>query len=302
MKSIFIQPQWRFLWWQKKRGKIPQAIIFTGPEFLPKKETALEFIKLLNCQGERNTFQSKFQVFPDSYPPEQTRDFGYFPCQSCLSCQLIEKRKHPDLILVAPETGEIQISQIRVLQEKLNLCSQLALFKSAIIEKAEFLNPQAQNCLLKTLEEPKGKVILILLTSQPYVLFETIRSRCQILRFYPTSLLLPEKEELIKIEKFLKGDLYQKFVFVQKFFEQDNSSDAFQRFLKNFELLLRLILLKKLGAEIKGLEKFSFRIWEDYPLFKIKKAIEKVAELKILIKRTNINFKLAFENLILKLE
>lgn len=150
------QKQWQFLKKSAKSGKISHAYLFSGPEHLGKKKIALEFVKLINrWQG----------------PIEDGRVVGGWS---------------PDLILIAPQQGgEIQISQIKELIQKLSLKSYSAPFKCAILDKAHLMNQEAQNCFLKTLEEPKGKTLLILITESPEMLFPTIRSRCEIIKFFP---------------------------------------------------------------------------------------------------------------------
>lgn len=102
-------------------------------------------------------------------------------CQSCSSCHLLKANTHPDLWLVEPAEGkqQIAIDQIRQLQEDLGLSSQFGRHRIAIISPADALNPNAANCLLKTLEEPAPDTVMLLVTSNPARLPATIRSRCQ---------------------------------------------------------------------------------------------------------------------------
>ncbi len=309
--------QWDFLKKIALTQKIPQAMIFSGVDSLGKKKIALEFIKFLNCEN---------------------KNFEKGSCQNCLPCKLIEKGQHPDLILLAPEKKDIQISQIRELQKTLNLRPRLSVFKSVIIDNAESLNSESQNCLLKTLEEPKGATVLILITSRIESLFETIRSRCQILKFYPVHLQelkenfktqVPEEElqkmfllsfgkpgkvldflkdsqkfsEELKtfkeIELLLELDLVKKFSFSQNFFKKENSGTYLNYFLETFEDYLRLVFLKKIGVRNEILNSFDLKIPERYSILEIKEVIDSVENLKILTSQTNINPKLAFENLMI---
>lgn len=102
-------------------------------------------------------------------------------CQTCTSCHLFKANTHPDLWLVEPAEGkqQIAIDQIRQLQEDLSLSSQFGRYRIAIIMPADALNPNAANCLLKTLEEPAPDTVMLLVTSNPARLPATIRSRCQ---------------------------------------------------------------------------------------------------------------------------
>ncbi len=311
--------QWKFLCQIAENSRVAQAMIFSGQDSLGKKKVALEFVKLLSCQE---------------------KDFKKKPCQKCLSCKIIEKNQHPDLTLIAPEKKEIQISQIRDLQKNLSFKSQISSFKFAIIDRAETLNSQAQNCFLKTLEEPKGDSLLILVTSQPKNLFRTIYSRCQILKFYPLSfkeikeyfksqlssselekifiisqgkpgkiiefLNNPQKSFSVfksfkEIENLLKLNLSEKFSFSKNFFEGETNEENLVYFLENFENYLRIVFLKKVGIKNEVLDSLSLKVPQDYSFFKIKKVIDSIEDLRILSSRTNINQKLAFENLMITL-
>lgn len=171
--------QWKFLKRAFVQSNLAHAYLFSGDRGLGKKDVALKFIKLINCQNKRS-------------------EEG--PCDSCLSCRMIEERTHPDFCFVGPENGknEVKISQIKDLIHKLSFRASCSLFKTAIIDQAHLMNKQAQNCFLKTLEEPKGKTVLVLISERPDFLLETIRSRVQEIRFFP----LPEKE----IRNFLKKE------------------------------------------------------------------------------------------------
>jgi len=142
------QKQWEILKKSAEAGKLPHAYLFCGDEKLGKKKVAFEFISFL---------------------------FG----------ENIQKTTHPDFIFIKPIEKEIQISQIRELTLKLSLKNFAAPLKAAILDQAHLMNFEAQSCLLKTLEEPKGETILILLTEHPKVLLPTIISRCQPIKFYP---------------------------------------------------------------------------------------------------------------------
>ncbi|MCP6718993.1 MAG: hypothetical protein KJI71_02030 [Patescibacteria group bacterium] len=132
--------------------KIPHALLFSGPEKLGKKTIALHLIS---------------SVFKE------------------------ELSRHPDFILIEPEKSKIQIRQIRDLNWKLSLKPIKAPLFGAIIDQAHLMTREAQNCFLKTLEEPKSKSLLILATEHPSLLFPTILSRCETIKFYPVG-----KEEI----------------------------------------------------------------------------------------------------------
>jgi DNA polymerase-3 subunit delta' len=117
------------------------------------------------------------------------------PCGMCASCQKIISAKHADVQIIglvndassaeAKPRAEIGIDQIRQLQHSSSLPPFEGKYKVFIIDGAEFLSIEAANCLLKTLEEPVGKVIFILLTTDERLLPATVISRCQRLELLP---------------------------------------------------------------------------------------------------------------------
>ncbi|MEK7482318.1 MAG: DNA polymerase III subunit delta', partial [Patescibacteria group bacterium] len=147
-------------------GKLPHALLFAGERGLGKKTAALEFAMALNCQ---NTTA------------------GQKPCFVCRACSDIQKNQYPDLAIVEPEKKEIQISQTRDLIWRLSLRPYNSVLKIAVIDDAHLMNSEAQNCLLKTLEEPSGQALLILISDQPSTLLSTILSRVEKINFYPVA-------------------------------------------------------------------------------------------------------------------
>lgn len=165
--------QLQFLEKSIKLNKLSHAYLFYGPQHIGKKAVALEFVKLLNCSA--------------------TSDFGRL-CGKCLSCQA---KINPDLAIIEPEEQgkEIKIAQIKKLQRELSLSPYQAKIKTAIVDEAEKMNSEAQNCFLKTLEEPQGETVLILIAEHPESLLPTILSRVEKIKFS----VLPKKE----VEKYL---------------------------------------------------------------------------------------------------
>lgn len=105
---------------------------------------------------------------------------------------------HPDFMCVEPEDNSIKIAQIRLLQKKIQEKPILSDKKVYIIDNADTMTPEAQNCLLKTLEEPPEFAIIILIGSQENAFLTTIKSRCMILKF------IPIEEE--KIRQYMKDN------------------------------------------------------------------------------------------------
>lgn len=112
------------------------------------------------------------------------RERGRAPCGQCQECRWVETGQHPDVTVVAPEEESVQIviEQVRALVADLALTAHGSGYKVAIFTPAEAMNPNAANALLKTLEEPPPRTLLLLVTSQPSRLLPTLRSRCSRLR------------------------------------------------------------------------------------------------------------------------
>jgi DNA polymerase-3 subunit delta' len=111
------------------------------------------------------------------------------PCGQCRDCRLLAATQHPDLLRVAPleDSRQIRVEQIRELSEQLALTAHGGGATVALIAPADTLNANAANALLKTLEEPRAGVSLLLLTALPSRLAPTILSRCQRLIVPPPS-------------------------------------------------------------------------------------------------------------------
>jgi len=149
-----------------RRNTLSHAYIFSGSDGLGKKRLALQVAKSINCPkgGEGLQF-----------------------CNSCISCKKIQNSTHPDVQVISPETKVFKIDQVRKIIQELYYLPFEGQGRIFILEHAEKMNEQAANSLLKTLEEPSDKSILILLTTNLYALLPTIRSRCQVLKFMSIS-------------------------------------------------------------------------------------------------------------------
>jgi DNA polymerase-3 subunit delta' len=146
--------------------RLSHALLFTGPKGVGRFLTALTVAKALNClQGLKS----------DS-------------CDRCLPCTKIDKGVHPDVHLLAPEGPSLRIDQIRSLALEATLRPYEGRRKVFILDGAETMTDQAQNALLKTLEEPPGATLLVLIAPEPSALLPPIASRCTQIRFAP----LPE--------------------------------------------------------------------------------------------------------------
>ncbi|MCK4781937.1 DNA polymerase III subunit delta' [Candidatus Parcubacteria bacterium] len=284
------QKQWEFLKKTVELEKVSHAYLFLGQESLEKKALAVEFIKLLNCQAQA---------------------FSNRPCQSCRSCKDIEKEIHPDFNVISPEagglarnatrsvaSGEIQIFQIRELKKALSLHPHSARYKSVIIEDAEKMNQEAASALLKTLEEPRGSTVLILISRSSEALLPTIVSRCQIVKFYSLGpQKLSEKDERIKkIISLTKSDLAVRFQYAKELSEEkENIKEVLNAWLIYFRnLLLSIVNENSLSA-------IHTPPSNNYSLAKLNKIIKTIERTNLLISSTNVNPKLALEILMLEL-
>jgi DNA polymerase-3 subunit delta' len=138
------------------------AYLFSGPDGVGKKLMAVRFSEMLNC-------------------PRLQEDSS----ASCPVCRRISEEKHPDFIIEKPLRGMIRIDRVRFIQGFFQFAPVEGFFRVAVIDDAHTMNRAAQNALLKTLEEPPAGRVLILVTSKPFLLLPTVRSRCRRIRFGP---------------------------------------------------------------------------------------------------------------------
>src|SRR5262249_49087135 len=103
---------------------------------------------------------------------------------TCAQCTRVAAGTHPDLRVVAreEERRDVRIEQVRELTRWLALQPLMAARKVGIVDDAHCLNEHGQNALLKTLEEPPGASVLVLIATSAALMLPTVRSRCQILR------------------------------------------------------------------------------------------------------------------------
>lgn len=109
------------------------------------------------------------------------------PCGVCRGCHLAQIGTHPDITVTAPEDGKknITVAQIRALRLEAYVKPHMADRRVFVIDKADSMNEQAQNALLKVLEEPPGDIIFILIAESAAALLDTIISRCTVLSLVP---------------------------------------------------------------------------------------------------------------------
>ena len=150
------------------RGSLPPSLILAGPEGVGKRMAGIALAQLLNCTA---------LVSPNESEPSDA-------CGVCSSCSRIPRGVHPDVLLIEPgETGSIKIEAVRDAIERAAYRPFEGRRRVVIVDEADAMVSEAQNALLKTLEEPPPASVFVLVTSRPDLLVITVRSRCQRLRF-----------------------------------------------------------------------------------------------------------------------
>jgi len=170
-----------------QRGRIPSAYLFAGESGIGKKFTALNLAKALNCLKpvtSKNQIQDSKLRTPNS---ELNSSLFVDCCDGCSSCKKIDSGVHPDLLVISPEGGQIRIEEIRSINDTLSLKPFEGRWKVVVVDEASTMNPYAANAFLKTLEEPPKDSLIILVSSNPERLPDTIRSRCSRVNFTPLS-------------------------------------------------------------------------------------------------------------------
>ena len=142
------------------KGNILHSYMFFGNEGIGKKIFALEFAKMILCENQKNS-----------------------PCEKCKSCIEFDSNNNPDFFFIEPDGNSIKIDQIRNMQKGMLEKPIISSKKVYIINNAETMTKEAQNCLLKTLEEPPKFATIILVGSNETAFLPTIKSRCTILYF-----------------------------------------------------------------------------------------------------------------------
>ncbi|MGE0392013.1 MAG: DNA polymerase III subunit delta' [Vicinamibacterales bacterium] len=155
------------------QDRVPPALLLAGPRGVGKRRVAQALAEALNCLD-----------------PVATADgAGRDACGVCGACRKIARGMHPDVIIIEPgETGAIKIEQVRDVIDRAQYRPFEGRRRVVIVDEADAMVAQAQNALLKTLEEPPSASVFVLVSSVPDSLLETVRSRCPRLRFAP---LLP---------------------------------------------------------------------------------------------------------------
>lgn len=154
---------WQTLQRAASESHLPHALLLRGPAHTGKAQFAIAFAQFLLCESPK----------------------AGIACGQCKACHLLQSGTHPDLLRVEPEEPgkAIVVDQIRALTEFCSHSAQFEGYRVVIIAPAEAMNVNASNALLKSLEEPGSKTILLLVSHQFGSLLATIKSRCQSIDF-----------------------------------------------------------------------------------------------------------------------
>jgi DNA polymerase-3 subunit delta' len=147
------------------KGSLPPSLIFTGPAGVGKRLAAVATAQALNCSNRNSADATD-------------------ACGTCAACLRIARGVHPDVPLIEPgDSGAIKVDQVRDIIDRAAYRPFEGNRRVVIIDEADVLVPQAQNALLKTLEEPPSASVFVLVTARPDMLLSTVLSRCPRLRF-----------------------------------------------------------------------------------------------------------------------
>ncbi|MSU60337.1 MAG: hypothetical protein EXS52_00260 [Candidatus Staskawiczbacteria bacterium] len=256
------QKQWDFLKGKFEAGQLPHAYIFSGQDSESLKKFTNDFTKFIKCE------------FPDVF--------------------IVKSQNSKSSLKDGEDKREIDIALIREAQNFLSYKSYYGGYKVVIIEDAERMNTEAQNCFLKNLEEPKGNTLIMLLSAKPEMLLPTISSRCQQIKFTgdANQQFSPEEQTILQgLLKVMPMDLAEKFLYTKNI-KLDNGN--FERILAVMQKYFRQVLLAKIG--VAGMPTPV----KDYPLPKIKKIINLIETISYNSLAYNSSPKLALEIILLE--
>ncbi len=226
------------------------------------------------------------------------------PCQTCSSCRKISDHNHPDVSVIAAEGASIGIDPIRQLQKMIYIKPYEGRKRVNTICQGDKMTVQAQNCLLKVLEEPPGTGIILISSANLSNLLPTVVSRCQILKLnaggrIPDHGLYREMTICLMEEGFIQASV------AMEAFLKDNGKSA-EDFFDLLLMQLRDILVLKVAQNkhllyIKDNEEFALKAASRFTLAKVDRLINAVARAREALKH-NANVQLAMEVLLLEIQ
>jgi len=241
----------------RRNGRVPHGLLFQGPDGVGKASVALAFAADLLCEAGSEAGA----------------------CGSCPSCRLVESGNHPDLLVVgrlakkpsasgAADGGAdpddlrsfVVVDQIRELTRLAALTPRRGVRRVFVIDPADRMNAESQNALLKTLEEPPGAAVLILVASRPHLLLPTVRSRCTVVGF--AALRVGELASFLVERGFAPGEAMTRAALAEGrpgralALELEHQQEIRERVIAGLESLVgpraRLADLPRLAAELAG--------------------------------------------------
>ncbi|MCM2344833.1 MAG: DNA polymerase III subunit delta', partial [Alphaproteobacteria bacterium] len=190
---------------------LPHALIFAGPEGIGKSTMAFRLARYLLKHGIPSEEESGGGLFGEALPPAKAESLA--TDMNDQVCRMIAAAGHPDLLTVEREfdekknrfKGSVGIDPVRRIAPFMRMTASFNGWRIAIIDDADTMTNEAQNAILKILEEPPPQALLILVCHRPGMMIPTIRSRCRLMHFQP--LPLTEFSGLLKQqEPGLRGD------------------------------------------------------------------------------------------------
>ena len=272
-----------------KNNKTSHSYMFVGTEGIGKKMIAKEFAKMILCTNE-----NKY-------------------CGKCKSCIEFDSDNNPDFRIIEPEGNSLKIEQIREFQKKVAEKPIISNKKVYIINDSDKMTIEAQNCLLKTLEEPPEFVTIILIGANESAYLDTIKSRCMILHFNKIS-----EEDISKyLEENFQTKINSKIMLkafqgsIGKAIQLQNKQEEYEQIenvITNLENRDKIDTLN--GAEIiykAKDEKFEILEYINIVLLEIAKKSNKYANCISIVENTkkrlqlNANYDMSIDNMLLKL-
>ena len=166
-----------------KSNNVSHSYLFVGKAGVGKKIFAKDLAKKVMCLGSNGGAQNNGVKNNEVQNNNVANDNLELDFDNCDSCIKFDANSNPDFSIIVPDGKSIKIEQIRDLQARILEKPISSNKKVYIIDNADTMTEESQNCLLKTLEEPPEYAMIILIASNENRMLQTIKSRCVIIRF-----------------------------------------------------------------------------------------------------------------------